>query len=183
MVVKPQKIDGIAIQKMDVEDVEPIRRMLMQLWIDTYINEEHGITEEWIRERWTKRLKPSVIAERKRKLLEDQKSYSKGSFVAKNKDGNIIGMIGYFRDDKGKQELGAIYVDKSYQGKGIASMLMDRMFEWANPKEDIQLGVVTYNNRAKSFYKKWGFEENEGSEGLFDDKIPQIKMTRKGDSR
>ena len=179
MVVKPQKIDGIVIQKMDVEDVEPIRRMLMQLWIDTYVNEEYGITEEWIRERWTERLKPSVIAERKRKLLEDQKSHNKGSFVAKNKDGNIIGMIGYFRDDKGRQELGAIYVDKSYHGKDVASTLMNKLFEWANQKEDIYLGVVAYNNRAKAFYKKWGFEEVIGSESLFDNALPDIKMVRK----
>ena len=165
---------------MQAEDVEPVSRLLMRSWIETYVNKDFGITEEWVRERWKKRLTPEAISERKQKLLEDQKSIDKESFVAKDKRGKVIGMIGFFRDKNGRQELGAIYVDKSYYGLRVATMLMDKLIEWADPQKDIYLGVVVYNARAKAFYKKWGFKEVAGSECLFDNKLPEIIMARQG---
>ena len=60
---------------------------------------------------------------------------------------------------------------------------MQKIIEWSDPTKPIELGVVTYNARARAFYKKWGFEEIPGSETLFDNKIPEIKMIRKGDQQ
>ena len=45
----------------------------------------------------------------------------------------------------------------------------------------IVLGVTTFNERAKRFYKKWGFKEIEGSESLKFDKLPEIQMIKEGD--
>jgi len=180
MVTNLQNNQDVSIYKMDVDDVESVGRMQMQLWIETYVNKEFGVTEEWVRSRWENRLKPEIILERKRKLAEDQKSAGKESFVAKNKEGKVIGVIGYSRDENDRQELGMIYVEKSYHGKGVADILMDKIIEWADPQKDIYVGVVVYNNRAKAFYEKWGFREIEGSDKLFDGKLPEIMMARKG---
>jgi RimJ/RimL family protein N-acetyltransferase len=176
----PHKTENIVIQRMQVDDVEPTTRLLMRMWLDTYVNEKVGVSEEWVKNRFKEKLTPDKIAERKQKLTMDQKNPNKESFVAKDIDGNVIGMIGYSRTDNGEQELGAIYVDKRYQGRGISGMLIAKLLEWAIPKEPIILGVVEYNERAKAFYKKWGFKEIKGSEKLFDNKIPEITMIRKG---
>jgi len=180
MIKKSQIANDMVIQKMQAKDVESVSRLLMQSWIETYVNKDFDITEKWVRQRWEKRLTPGAISERKQELLADQKSIDKESFVVKNKSGKVIGMIGFFRDKNGRQELGAIYVDKSYYGKGVANMLMYKLIELTDPQKDIYLGVVVYNARAKMFYKKWGFKEVAGSESLFDNKLPEIKMIRQG---
>jgi ribosomal protein S18 acetylase RimI-like enzyme len=73
-----------------------------------------------------------------------------------------------------------MYVATAWHGKGVGSALMQEVIDWFDAKKPIELGVVAYNERAKAFYRKWGFEEVADSESLFDDKIPEIRMVRKG---
>lgn len=47
-------------------------------------------------------------------------------------------------------------------------------------QKPIDLEVVTYNGRAKAFYRKYNFDEIPGTEVLFAEKIPVITMIRKG---
>lgn len=50
---------------------------------------------------------------------------------------------------------------------------------WTND-EDVLLTVATYNDRARAFYKKLGFEDKAGTERNFaDTPIPVIDMIRK----
>lgn len=56
---------------------------------------------------------------------------------------------------------------------------MEKVIDWFDESKPIELGVAAYNERAKAFYRKWGFEEIVGSEQLFDGKIPEVKMIRK----
>ncbi|MNQ66715.1 hypothetical protein D3C85_812140 [compost metagenome] len=55
---------------------------------------------------------------------------------------------------------------------------MQKIIDWLDESKPIVLGVVAYNERAKAFYRKWGFVEIPGSEALFDNKIPEIMMSR-----
>lgn len=55
---------------------------------------------------------------------------------------------------------------------------MEKVIDWFDDSKPIELWVVAYNERAKAFYRKWGFEEVAGSEQLFDGKIPEVKMIR-----
>jgi ribosomal protein S18 acetylase RimI-like enzyme len=57
-------------------------------------------------------------------------------------------------------ELRRFYVDKPWQGAGIARALMEAAFDLARQRgaEDIWLGVFERNERAKAFYRKCGFE-------------------------
>lgn len=56
-------------------------------------------------------------------------------------------------------ELKRIYVDKDWQGKGIAQALMDFFMAHATTHqyEVVWLGVWEYNLRAQKFYEKYGF--------------------------
>lgn len=59
-------------------------------------------------------------------------------------------------------ELKRIYVLKTYQGKGIAQLLMDYILKFATEKkyEMLWLGVWEHNLRAQKFYEKYGFENS-----------------------
>jgi len=56
-------------------------------------------------------------------------------------------------------ELKRIYVLKEYQSKKVGAALMSYALQFASEKkyEVIWLGVWEHNEKAKSFYQKWGF--------------------------
>ena len=58
-------------------------------------------------------------------------------------------------------ELKRIYVLKEYHSQKIGAALMSFALDFASEKnyEVIWLGVWEHNERAKSFYKKWGFTD------------------------
>lgn len=171
------------ISNTRADDVEPIARMVMQSWLETYVNAEHGILEDWIRQRYEDKLKPEALQEKRNKLAENKNNPDFGSFVAKDSGGRVIGMATPYRDKEGRQQLGALYVDKEYHGKGVAGELMKKVLEWSNPLEPIYLGVASFNERAKAFYRKWGFREIPGSERMHDNMIPEIVMVKEGEKR
>lgn len=59
-------------------------------------------------------------------------------------------------------ELKRIYVISDYHGKGIAQALMNYTIDYAgkNKYEVLWLGVWEHNERAKSFYAKYGFKDS-----------------------
>ena len=66
-------------------------------------------------------------------------------------DVKLVGFIGF---KPGKIEF--IYVDPDKQGRGIATMLMEKALN--KLKRPIKLEVFTNNKQAKSLYKKFGFK-------------------------
>lgn len=66
-----------------------------------------------------------------------------------------------FPDHKQKaMELVRLYVLKKYHGKGVAHQLMQFYLDEAQKARCpfLWLGVWEHNERAKAFYRKWGFE-------------------------
>ena len=72
-------------------------------------------------------------------------------------------------------ELKRIYVDKPFQGKGIAQLLMDFVENFAkeNKYEVVWLGVWEHNLRAKRFYEKNGFTDSGYTHGFPIGNTPQ----------
>lgn len=64
-------------------------------------------------------------------------------------------------DNANAIEIVRIYLDKTEQGKGTGSMLMQRCIDYAVQlkKNIIWLGVWEQNATAIAFYHKWGFEQ------------------------
>ncbi len=167
------------IEAMTVDDFEAVEAIRQQSWKDTYVNLEAGVTEAWV----NKRLDISNTAEKiaeKKKRIENSDGVDTMFYVARDSSGDAIGMTTPFRDKDGVQHVGALYVDKRYYGSGVSHQLMQKLIEWANPAQPIVLTVASYNERAKAFYKKWGFKEVEGSEHLHADIMPVVDMIREG---
>jgi GNAT superfamily N-acetyltransferase len=167
------------IYEMTAEDIEPATRMRLQSWLDTYVNDEAGVTRDWIEARNKIQLSPERAEVRKARLDNPDCM----GWVAKDKSGMIIGAATPYRDEAGIQHVGSLYTDKTWHGKGVGGALMQKIIDWFDPTKPIELGVVTYNGRAKAFYEKWGFREVPDSETLFDNKIPEVRMIRKGDKQ
>ena len=164
------------------EDVEAIVAMHARSWLDTYPNKALGVTREWVQER-TSRWFEAEALEKRRDIIRRCENNSDALYcVAQNERGEIVGMVAPFRNEQ-IQRVGAIYVEKEYHGSGLAQALMDRVIAWADPHRPLELTVTTYNERAKAFYRKYGFEEIEGSEHIVHDKLPVITMIRKGEKQ
>jgi len=163
------------ITELTAETIDEANEVRLQSWLDTYVNEEAGVTREWIEERNKAQMSDEVRARR----LERLNSPNCAGWVALDVAGNVVGMTTPNVDDLGVQHVGSLYVDKNWHGKGVGSALMQKVVDWCDSAKPIELSVVSYNERAKAFYRKWGFVQVPGSEALFDDKIPEVKMIRK----
>ncbi|MCA9336532.1 GNAT family N-acetyltransferase [Candidatus Saccharibacteria bacterium] len=162
------------ISVMTLEQCDEANAMRLQSWLDTYVNDELGVTREWIERRNAGQTTDEVRQRRMERLADP----STAAWVATDDSGRIVGMTTPYIDEGGRQHVGSLYVDKDWHGKGVGGALMQKVVDWFDSAKPIELGVAAYNERAKAFYRKWGFVEVEDSETLFDNKIPEIMMVR-----
>ncbi len=167
------------VSEMTPEDTKAVTLMRCEVWLDTYINHEHGVTREWIENRFAERLTDEADDDFKKSVIN--KTENEKYLVAKDSAGKVIGAATACIKNDGNQELETLYTLKQWHGKGVGDNLMRQAMDWFDTSKPIKLGVIVYNARAKKFYGKWGFEEIHGSEKLFADKILEVKMVRKGD--
>jgi GNAT superfamily N-acetyltransferase len=164
------------IEQSNEQDLDEANEVRLQSWIDTYPNEELGITEEWVEARNQDQRSP----EKHQARLERLSNPDCAGWNAKDVEGKVIGVCSVYIDETGVQHLGSLYVAKEWHGKGVADALTETALDWFDQTKPVVLGVVSYNSRARSFYKRWGFQDVEGSERLFDGKIPEVMMEREG---
>lgn len=165
------------IREASEDDVLRVRTMHAHSWLAAYPNEEFGVSEDWVKER--------VAAWTTEEGIQRSKEHFKGIFgnpehfyrIAEL-DGEVVGLV-HALSEGNKQHLGALYIDASQYGNGLAQRLMDLAISWFDPAKPIDLEVVTYNARAIRFYEKYGFKIQDDSEHLFAEKIPVVNMIRK----
>ena len=76
-------------------------------------------------------------------------------YVAKQDRGIVAYCL--YRDDGGHYYMRQLYVDRAHRRKGIATQLLDWLYEnvWTDKK--VRLDVLAHNEDAVSFYKNYGF--------------------------
>lgn len=150
------------IKNAKPEDVEKIRAIARDAWLEIYPNETYDITREDIEAvDW---LDPSGL-ERRRKEIKEKGDTIRVWVVKDDKD-NVVGFCkvskdGHKTDTEGQREIDAMYVVKDLQGKGLGKKLMRKAIEWLGTDGDIRLEVVSYNSNAINFYKGFGFQETD----------------------
>ena len=165
---------SFTITRMTADTIDAANMMRLQSWLDTYVNDEAGVTREWIEAR-NKHQASDEVRARRLERLNDPKCVG---WVALDPAGTVIGSTTPYVDEDGRQHVGSLYVDKAWHGTGVGGALMQKVIDWCDLSKPIELGVVAYNERAKAFYRKWGFVEVPGSEKLFADTIPEVMMIR-----
>jgi len=161
------------IEALTAELMDEATEIRMQSWIDTYVNDDAGVSLEWIEERNRRQRSEEY---RQKRLARLTNPHWRG-WVAMH-GSKVVGVVTPYVDEAGRQHVGSLYVDKTWHGKGVGAALLQKVFNWADPAKPIELGVVTYNHRAIAFYKKHGFEAVPDSEMLFGDVVPEFRMVR-----
>lgn len=160
------------------EDMERCRRMQAASWRATYPSAEFDISQEWVddfTDGWftPERLEGSTAIFGA--VIHDDAQF----YRLAERDGDVVGFVHCaLRPDQTK-ELEAIYTAPDTFGTGLGDQLMAVADEWLGDTTTM-LTVASYNHRARRFYQKHGFEEIVDSDGLYANKIPTIRMIRKG---
>ena len=165
------------IEKPTASDSLALARVHNQSWIETYPNEEQGVSKQYIEERVANRLSEEGL---KRREAAIQQSYDDPTYflrIARDDSENIVGFIdGHLKD--GEYWLDGLYTLKSTYGTGLGKLLWESYLPWTHG-ENILLTVATYNSRARAFYKKLGFEDKPDTERMFaETPIPVVDMLR-----
>lgn len=111
--------------------------------------------------------------------------YGQGySYLAVREDGKLCGYIGVKPEDDERFFLSKLYLRADKRGKGIASSMLNRVFDEArrSGKKLVYLTVNRHNNHAVAVYKKTGFiitrqaVADVGNGFVMDDYIMEYKL-------
>jgi RimJ/RimL family protein N-acetyltransferase len=165
---------SVVIERAVPADAEAILRLKRDGWLETYVNEELGVTREDI----DKKLPESTIAEATPRWQEGIAAETEDgdhiTFVARQDD-TVVGFTAP-RIEEGRRRVGGLYVKPGYQGKGIGSELLRKTLAWWGNDEDIYITVVSYNQAAIRFYERHGFVKIGETSPLEYDEVEQVKL-------
>ena len=186
MTIPEQNGQPIIVEPAKPEDAEAVFNVQRLTWLDTYPNDEAGITEEDIRNRIEGKHGELISKKIERWKNGIEATGEKRATFIVHDNGKIVGFVAPAVVE-GQRRIGAIYVLPEAQGKGVGGKLLQRAVEWHGRSEDIFLHVASYNQNAIDFYKRNGFEEtgrpikDEMVQG--DEKeIPEIEMVLRATS-
>jgi GNAT superfamily N-acetyltransferase len=176
------KQEGIFnIEDARPEDVEALRAIVRDAWLELYPNETHGITREDIST--IDFFKPFALEKRRKDIIENLDTAH--TWVLRSEQNEVVGFCKAIKFNN-FVEINGMYIIKELKGKGLGKKLIAKAFDWTGPDLDVRLKVVAYNVNAIEFYKKCGFKEtpdkillSDGTEIPNGKEIPRIEMVRK----
>lgn len=149
-------LNEIHIREIKKEEIEKILIIKDEVRFNTYSKFLANLTKEDI-------LYKDSYNERKEKIWNKINHESTYIYIAVVLD-EIAGYIKFSIKDS-TAELQDLFVLDKFQGKGIESLLMNRMVEILEQKEEvflIKIHVLKDNESALNFYKKHGFNIDQG---------------------
>jgi ribosomal protein S18 acetylase RimI-like enzyme len=150
-------MNKLIIKDMTTSDIDAVDDMRQLSWVDSYINEEFGVSADLINDYFAYRRKKQNKQDKINKIKDSISDPNKYCKVAKDEDGKVVGFIFGEKTSPTQSSLGALYLEPSLIGKGNGKLLMDGFMKWLGEGVECELFVVCYNIRAINFYKKYGF--------------------------
>lgn len=143
------EVETLTIQPAEVEEVREIKQVLSETWIDAYrpflpLEVIQKITSLWH--------SPETLAAE----IENERVFFN---VAKNEQGEIVGLVTAGRPSEEIVYIARLYVLPGHQRQGIGARLMDACVAAFPGTETLRLEVEEQNERGLSFYRKQGFRE------------------------
>ncbi|MFA6502645.1 MAG: GNAT family N-acetyltransferase [Candidatus Paceibacterota bacterium] len=162
-----EHVPRIRIERATGADAMGLREVQRETWLNTYVNERSGITPNdigWYFDSFKKAFSAESL-KRTAAELQEQKS-GEAAFVAKE-HGEIIGYA-WAMTSPIQNELGALYVLPSYQGRHVGTDLWNQARSIFNPALSTVLTVNRDNAPAIAFYERLGFKptDEEVASGL-----------------
>lgn len=155
----------VMVRNMEQKDIGAVQQIARSSWNQTY----QGIIPLDIQDRF---LKSAYSVETLERRLNNSIIY-----VAEVR-GNIVGFANFsFVNEEGVSELGAIYLDPEYQGRGIGTTLLKHGIKNLKDVKEIYIHVEKNNIIGHNFYKAKGFKKvDEFNEVLFGHVVQTIRM-------
>ena len=141
----------VNIRKAKPDDFVGFREVHYRSWLDTYVNDEIGITKEDIGKRFENRFSDERL-EKYKVMIGQPNIYV---LVAMSGD-EVIGFADFYVGST-HNKLRAIYVHPDFIGKKVGIKLWEAGKSFINPDLPTELEVASYNQRAIDFYQKLGF--------------------------
>lgn len=151
---------SITIRPVMLNDIEGIQRVAELSWKDTYRSIfPMDFINDYLNQAYSKESLESVIQ-------KDQKKNIRRFILAESGE-EVVGYAQFSDNNDGEVELFRIYVNPSYQGKGIGKSLIANHIEMDHLIRTIFAWVEEENQRGIGFYKANGFSAKE-------DKVEEI---------
>ena len=167
---------NVIISNAKPEDAEQIQKLYYETWVDTYRNDEHGITLENLQYRYR-----DSMSEKSIDWLRDfikSKIPDNNKYLTAKVDSKVIG-VSYLEKEIDHNRLHGLYILPEYQSKGMGKMFWEEAKKFFDLKNKTILEVAVYNAKAIGFYKKLGFIDTGKrypEERITDEKIVKIPM-------
>ena len=161
-----EQLTQIEVLPATPEDALPIRQLIKDSWLNTFVNERTGITKDDVEELFKKGFTPAALADMAKALAEPREGVA--NFVAK--DANTRALIGYCRVRKMPVEnlLAGLHVAPHIKNRRVGTQLWEKGQGTLDPTKDTVLWVEVNNEDAKAVYRRWGFAETDPPE-LFEE--------------
>lgn len=173
----------LTVRPMRAEDAEQVTRVWHGAWLDTYVR-PGGVPAQWVDRYWEDRLTPTGIARLAGRAEQSGRAGTTGgggrglSYVVAEAAGQVVAIAVADSPPSGSQHLHALYVEAGSRRLGVGTALLTAVLELMDSSRPVQLGVAAFNDGARRFYHRHGFQEVPGSEHLYEGILPEITMCR-----
>ena len=159
----------VTVEKAGLSDLDDIKDVLRDTWIDTYSDSLSAEMVDMISSQW-----------HSDEMLSSQiRNPSIHFSIAKDLERDILGLATAFQEDDETAYLSRLYVLPIYQGRGIGSKLLKDATRMFPNTTKIRLSVEEMNLKAISFYWNRGFfKTGEKRLNIDDDVIRTIEMEK-----
>ncbi len=144
----------ILIQPAEVDEVQEIKQVLSETWINTY---RSFLPVEVIRKITSLWHSPESLAAE----IEDPRFFF---HVAKSEHGAILGLMTAGQPGNSVIYIGRLYVLPGHQRQGIGGKLLDACVAAFPDAQVFRLDVEEKNENGLAFYRKQGFRESSRRE-------------------
>jgi ribosomal protein S18 acetylase RimI-like enzyme len=159
----------IAVERAKTEDVDSIKRVLSETWMDTYAGHLSRSTIEHVTTNWHD---PN--------LLRSQIENPAGYFAVAKDDGRVIGLVTVVAVGQNELYLARLYVHPQYQRRGIGTDLLNAALAAYPDATVIRLEVEQHNTKGLSYWRKQKFvDAGTRIEQIGTDSMAVISMERR----
>ena len=159
----------VIVQRAKVEEIQEIKRVLSDTWIDTYGS---FLSQDTIQKVTTVWHDPQLLASQ----VQNPDIFFG---VAKDESNTILGLVTVRKQDDDTVVVGRLYVNPQYQRKGIGSKLLEESIIAFPGTRRLRLEVEKQNEKGLSFYQKQGFREiSRKEEKVEDETLEVIEMEK-----
>ena len=139
----------IRIEPAKVGEVQEIKQVLSDTWIDTY---DSFLSEKTIQKVTSFWHDPNLLASQ----IQNPDFFFA---VAKDERATILGLVTARKLDNDTVVISRLYVHPQYQRKGIGKMLLNTSLSAIPETKRVRLEVEEQNQKGLSFYLKQGFKD------------------------